>query len=272
MRFFAFAIAIILCVACDPPADSPPIRGTVPLVEGADNTSPSSTPAPNSGREQETADEPALVIGPPVDQIVLDGIETAVHWPDGDSLNIESGPHSGRGGRIAGYNTLEAYGNVQRWGEWSYEGLADVRAASKDLARSRAWTCTTTGQTGGFDRLLLECAELRDTIVGAGLAHLFTIHDRLPSSAIDAQAGAREARRGMWAQGVPDQVLTSVTSTADGHSRTFDRYVDPVTGQAERAFHDEAYASCAEVCRFGACMLYIPQDRRFGRDRIRCNQ
>ncbi len=249
------------------------------MVEGSDSTSPSTTatatPAPdrptppaNSGP---AAAAPAA-IGPAVDRIVLDGVETNVHWPDGDSLNIESGQYSGRGARIEGYNTLEAYGNVQRWGEWTYEGLAAVRGTSKDLARSQAWTCNTTGETGGFDRMLLACEGLRDEMVGRGLGHLFTIHERLPASAIDAQRRARDQQRGMWAHGVPEQVLTSVTSTADGYRRTFDRYVDPVSGQAERAFHDESYDTCEEVCRYGSCMIYIPQDRRFGRDGIRCDQ
>jgi endonuclease YncB( thermonuclease family) len=286
MRFLAFTILAVLCVACDPPGNpqgdspgiAPPIRGTAPLVESANSTSPSPTPSSADDRSPANAREPAglahpenTVIGPPVDRILLDGVETAVHWPDGDSLNIESGQYSGSGARIAGYNTLEAYGNVQRWGDWSYEGLAAVRSRSKDLARSRTWECSNTRRSGGFDRILLDCESLRDQMVGQGLAHLFTIHERLPSSAVEAQAAARAQALGMWAHGVPEQVLTSVTSTADGYSRTFDRYVDPVTGQAERAFHDESYETCAEVCRYGSCMLYIPQDRRFGRDSIRCD-
>ncbi len=266
---------------------SPAPQHTVTGIAGGPPTGPTPTAAPRgnapaapSGAEaaQEPGGPPTATpsatlepIGLPVDQLIIDGETVSVHWPDGDSLDIEDGRYRGQSARIAGYNTLEGYGAVQRWGDWSYTDLAEASSPSTDLARSQAWTCTNTGEEGAYNRILLECEPLMMEMLRRGLAHLFTIHDPISAAAIAAQQDAQRARRGIWAQGVPEAILTSVTSTADGNRTTFNRYVDTRNGQAERDFHDEQYAPCEDVCRSGSCMRYLPHDRRFGRNRLRCS-
>jgi hypothetical protein len=51
--------------------------------------------------------------------VVLNGEMTRVVWSDGDSFRIKSGPQVNRTTRLVGYNCLEAYGPVHRWGTWT---------------------------------------------------------------------------------------------------------------------------------------------------------
>lgn len=252
-------VGVALLSGCNPP--TPTVTGIAPVPVSTPTTeeSPGTTSAPS-----------LAPIGPPVDALVIDGERVEVHWPDGDSLDIDSGSLRGHDARIEGFNTLEGYGAVQQWGEWTYAGLADTAAASKALARSQAWECERLDDQGGYGRLLLRCPELQAAMLRYGLGHAFTIDTPIPQSALAAQREAQEAGRGIWARGVPEAVVTSVTSTEDGNRRTFDRYVDTRTGQAERAFHERAYAPCEEVCHFGSCMRYLPHDRRFGPNRRTC--
>lgn len=247
---------LALIVACEPPRTT--VTGIAPVPS---STAPEQRPEPSATLG---------AIGPPVDALVIDGERMEVHWPDGDSLDIDSGSLRGRDARIEGFNTLEGYGPVQRWGDWTYAELAQATEESKALARSEAWACERLQDEGGYGRLLLRCPALQEAMLRRGLAHAFTIDTPVPQSALDAQREAQEASRGMWARGVPEAIVTSVTSTADGNRRTFDRYVDTHTGQAERAFHERAYAPCEEVCHFGGCMRYLPHDRRFGPQRLTC--
>jgi hypothetical protein len=48
--------------------------------------------------------------------IVLNGEKVQVNWTDGDSFKIKEGKFKGAGTRLQGFNTLEAYGPVHRWG------------------------------------------------------------------------------------------------------------------------------------------------------------
>ena len=254
LRLVIFVLLIMALGACD--RNVRPGPGTV--APGGDSIA-SALASP----EEST-------IGPAVDSIVLDGDDVRVRWADGDSLTLESGARSQEGARLAEFNTLESYQAVQRWGDWSYEALADVNATATALARSRAWACTSTSEGGGYGRTLIECPGLRDELITRGLAHLFTIRTPLDVDTIGLQRTAQESRRGIWANGVPDGIVTSVSSTADGHDRTFDRVVNTQTGQADRTFHEVAYTTCHEVCHSGSCMRYLPFDRRFGPNAVRC--
>lgn len=256
MRLFLFIFCLVGLVglACD--RNSGPGPGAT-------------TPVGNS-TSSALVPQPVTPIGPPVDRIVLDGREVHVRWADGDSLRIESGPLADEGARLAEFNTLESYQPVQRWGSWTYSQLAEVNSRATALARSQPWECSSTSQSGGFGRILIECPALRDEMLNRGLAHLFTIHTPFDAPILDRQRAAQESARGIWARGVPSGIVTSVSSTADGHDRTFDRVVDTTTGQADRAFHDHAYETCQEVCHQDACMRYLPHDQRFGSDAIVC--
>lgn len=229
-------------------------------------TTPSEPAAPPANSTTALAALPST----PVDQIVLDGTTVDVDWADGDSLRITSGPMSGEGARIDGYNTLEAYAPVHRWGDWSYDELGAVNSRSTIVARGTAWSCTSTGEGGGFGRALIRCPTLQAELVRRGLAHLFTMDEPFPPETLALQAEAQAAGRGIWAEGVPDAVVTSVSSTADGFDRTFDRVVDSTSGYADRVFHEENHQPCDEICHEGSCMLYLPYERRFGPEQIVC--
>lgn len=207
----------------------------------------------------------------PIDQITLDGVVVDVDWADGDSFRITSGARSGEGARIEGYNTLEAYAPVHRWGDWTYPALAEESGRSTELARGTRWACTTTDESGGFGRILVRCPDLREALLIRGLAHLFTLEAPFPPETVALQAEAQAARRGIWEQGVPAAIVTSVSSTADGFDTTFDRVADATSGYADRVFHDENHQPCDEVCHRGSCMRYLPYERRFGPNRVVCS-
>src|SRR5882757_1640206 len=75
--------------------------------------------------------------------IVLNDDRTAVNWTDGDSFKIQDGKFKGAGTRLQGYNTLEAYGPVHRWGEWSAQELFELAEESAPHAAMKTWECTT---------------------------------------------------------------------------------------------------------------------------------
>lgn len=39
---------------------------------------------------------------------------------------------------------------------------------------------------------------------------------------------------------------------------------------SEKVFHKETYTECQQVCMNGSCMLYVPFNRRYGRERAEC--
>ena len=59
-------------------------------------------------------------------QIILNGEKTAVYFNDGDTFKVLSGPLKGKRSRLYGYNTLEAYGPVHRWGSFSKKELQRI--------------------------------------------------------------------------------------------------------------------------------------------------
>jgi endonuclease YncB( thermonuclease family) len=257
LRLVIFGILFLMGVACS----RGPNRSSESVAPTLDSTASTLSPSVAA------LDQP---IGEPVDVINLDGREVHVRWADGDSLTVESGALADQGARIAEFNTLESYQAVQRWGEWSFEALADVNDRATSLARSSVWNCTSTDAGGGYGRALIECPALRDAMLDHGLAHLFTIGSSFDSETLARQARAQQEGRGIWARGVPDGIVTSVSSTADGHDRTFDRVVSTASGQANRRFHERTYDLCQDVCHLGSCMRYLPFERRFGPDAIRC--
>lgn len=203
--------------------------------------------------------------------LLLNGEATRVRWSDGDSFKIQSGPHEGRGTRLVGFNTLEAYGPVHRWGSWTPQELYAIAKASSAIAGSREWVCTTDGKADGYGRLLVDCPELSEEMIRQGHALAFAVEGTSPQTLLDAQREAMASGRGIWAKGVVNGVLTSLHSVGedgdDADGKAYNRVVDTRTGAATKRQHQRRYETCQEVCETTdgdeSCMTYVPFKRRY---------
>lgn len=204
--------------------------------------------------------------------VVLNGEHTEVRWSDGDSFKILSGPFKGSGTRLVGYNTLESYGPVHAWGEWTGEDLYKMAKKAKYAAASQVWKCTADeDKRDHYGRLLATCPDLIKHMVGTGEAHLFTIDGTTDPDALAVQQAAIKAKKGIWAKGVPERVITSLHSLSEKDwTQAYNRVADPKTGLAEKALHTQNFEECQRVCLKGACMLYVPFKRRYGPQRAEC--
>ena len=249
----------LLCTACD--GESTPDAQAAPPPPAANPPPPAANPPP-----------PAADPSPGPGQVLLDGRLRTVHWDDGDTFSWKADGRRVRA-RLADYNTLESYGPVHRWGGWSYEGLFGIAQEATQVVRRAGWTCSRTGKAGGYGRVAVRCPGVAKALILAGLAHVFVVGGEANSALLAAQAEAVAARRGMWAQGAPTGLITSLHS-ADEPGRkpdqTYDRVASPVTGAADPVAHGDTYAPCQEVCRGGSCMRYIPYARRYGKGRLTC--
>lgn len=207
----------------------------------------------------------------PESTVILDGAQTQVTWSDGDTFRIRSGPQSGTQARLHGYNTLEDYGPVHRWGDWTARELLEIAQQGGDRVRSGTWTCQSAGEKDRYQRLLVRCDDAGLTLVREGLAFAFSVEGPAPSEWQAAQQEARAQKRGMWAKGTPSHIISSVHSHSEG--RGYNRVVDARTGDAQVREHEETYEVCQEVCvnegEDRSCMTYVPFERRY-KDKADC--
>lgn len=183
--------------------------------------------------------------------VYINGRRSIVHFSDGDSFRVYSGEWSGRGTRLGGFNTLESFGPVHSWGDWHpFELFIIAKKATKNAAQG-VWHCTTEGDVDGYGRLLLDCPDLAVSQISQGLAHAMNVDDTPSRPAyLRAQQEAIRERRGMWAHGVPEFVLTSLHSrdedpTRDSH---YNRMVSVRDGHSERWEHMDTYPECSTQC------------------------
>jgi len=184
-------------------------------------------------------------------KVFLNGVPTPVYFNDGDSFAVLKGPLSGTRGRLAGFNTLESYGPVHRWGTWTRQELYHLAKEGTLNARRGVWTCTSDMKKDFYGRTLWDCPDLAEDQIRKGLAHALTV-TRLPAREVylEAQRDAIAHRRGIWAHGVPDFILTSTHSAAEsaGTWNTYNRLVSSADGHSEKWYHDNAYEECFDVC------------------------
>lgn len=219
-------------------------------------------------------------VGPPPDAmrltsaamapaVFLDGKLIPVNWDDGDTFST---PDRAIRARLAGYNTLESYGPVHRWGDWTAAELYLLAKAAGARARTEVWTCTTQAGGGGYGRQSVDCPDLRRALLQEGLAHTFSVEGEASAEdqVVQAQAIANEV--GIWAKGVPAGIVTSVHSLdeREGAAQTYDRVCSTATGTASKTSHAQTYAACSEVCRSGSCLVYVPYSLRYGESRADC--
>ncbi|MGM0578699.1 MAG: thermonuclease family protein [Myxococcota bacterium] len=218
-------------------------------------------------REQKASDPP------PESEVVLDGRRTEVRWSDGDSLVVLDGPHAESNVRLAGFNTLESYGPVHFWGGFDGAALHDLADEATAAARAGEWTCEKLEGSGGYDRLLVRCPELTRELVGRGLAHVFHVGGGDPDPAlVTLQLDAQEARRGMWREGIPARIVTSLHSAREdqGDGSSYNRVCDTATGRSWTVDHELALEPCDAWCHGGSCMVYVPYERRYSDDTPYC--
>ncbi len=239
---------IWIFLACGP-------RTTEPL-----STNPITNVAPMDEPTPVSADELAP------STVRLDGVINTVVWDDGDTFHASPGERKFKA-RLKGFNTLESYGPIHRWGDWTHEELFALAKKAGEVAASRGWDCTDTGEGGGYSRALVDCPELRLRLLSEGLAHVFSLESQAPEPDLIAMRDAMAFQRGMWAKGVSDYILTSLHSTDErpGES-SYNRLCDLRTGQCGKRSHEQSYATCEEVCMEDSCMIYVPYNKRYPGD------
>lgn len=204
----------------------------------------------------------------PTSTLLLNDEQVQVRWTDGDSFKFLSGPYEGKGTRLSGFNTLEAYGPVHRWGTWTPQALFALARASSSIGSSREWSCTTDGKLDGYGRVLVACPALAEELVRQGHAIAYAVEGTSEERLLAAQREAIEAQRGLWARGAPKGIVTSVHSLGeDGDTTPYNRVVDTRTGAAVKRPHQQRYEVCQEVCEETdgdvSCLRWVPFQRRY---------
>ena len=184
-------------------------------------------------------------------RVYINGRPTRVYFNDGDSFRQLDGPYAGRGSRLGGFNTLESYGPVHSWGDWHPFELFVIAKKATHLGRHGIWHCTTDGSTDTYGRVLLDCPDLAVAQIRHGYAHAMQVDDTPSRPAyLRAQAEAIRHRRGMWAHGAPEFVVTSLHSADEdpGRDSHYNRMVSVRDGHSEKWEHDDVYPECSTQC------------------------
>lgn len=184
-------------------------------------------------------------------RVWINGEACTVSFNDGDSFRPRDGRFHGSQCRLGGYNALESFGPAHQWGDWHpYELYINAKEATHRAQRGR-WHCFGDGSTDGYGRVLLDCPDLAVDLISHGLAVAYQVDDT-PSRPeyIRAQQDAIEHRRGMWAHGVPEFVMTSVHSFDEDRDRPwhYNRMVSTRDGHTESMQHRDTYSQCQWIC------------------------
>ena len=204
---------------------------------------------------------------------MLDGEEVEVNFNDGDTFKIYNGEQAGSRARIVGFNALESYGPVHRWGDSSFEYLYEISKEATLVARNGFWNCKKESGRDGYGRLLVVCDDLALDLIGMGLAHAYSV-DKKPAkkSYLKAQKEAQKEEAGMWKYGVPKQILTSLHSASELGTVIYDRAISTADGATELIKHEEIYDTCEVVCieEGFSCMVFVPFNQRYSTHRPEC--
>lgn len=184
-------------------------------------------------------------------KVILNGKAVPVYFNDGDSFRVLAGEYKDAKARLSGYNTLESYGPVHSWGTWTAHELYVIAKMGTYNGRDGVWECETDGGTDTYGRILVWCPKLAEDQIRRGYAHVMSIDDNPGRpELIEAQREAISSRRGIWAHGVPDFILTSLHSKeedVDGHG-TYNRLISTADGHSVKWRHDTRYKECDRVC------------------------
>lgn len=226
----------------------------------------------NPNQSVATSPSPETVNEPKSATLVLDGLTYQVAWDDGDTFStVHPQTNEKIRARLSGFNTLESYGPVHQWGEWTAKELYALSKSAGTFAESQVWNCTDTKNGGGYGRILVDCPDLRDAILKVGLAHPFYIDSPPSQSVLDAQNFAISKKAGMWAKGAPTLLITSLHSQDEKPDKdAYNRVCEIKTGLCSVQTHQNTYSTCEKVCIEDSCMLYVPYLQRYGQQRASC--
>ena len=120
-------------------------------------------------------------------KVFINEIPSPVYFNDGDSFRVLSGKLNGTKARLSGYNTLESFGPVHRWGDWHpYELYINAKMATIN-GRRGTWHCTTDGSRDTYGRVLMICPDLATDQIRRGFAHAYQVDDT-PSNPVYLRA------------------------------------------------------------------------------------
>lgn len=181
--------------------------------------------------------------------VFINGRASRVFFNDGDSFRIIGGPGEGTKARLGGFNTLENFGPAHSWGKWHPFELYVISKKATLNARRGVWHCTTKNETDSYGRILMFCPDLIVDMLAKGLAMAYGItEDPAPPEYLRAQQEAIKHRRGMWAHGVPEFIMTSVHSADEGRDHNYNRLISTRDGHTEKWEHQDTYEECQKVC------------------------
>jgi len=187
----------------------------------------------------------------PRTRVVVNGEPAPVFFNDGDSFRVLDGKLEGTKARLMGFNTLESFGPVHQWGDWTHKELYVVAKMATLNGRRGVWRCDSDLNRDTYGRALFDCPQLVLDQLRKGLAHAMTVTaDSAPAPLLQAQNEAKEARRGMWAHGIPGWILTSLHSADENpeYSTAYNRVISTLDGHSEKWMHTERYKECQEIC------------------------
>jgi micrococcal nuclease len=209
---------------------------------------------------------------PQASEVRLKGRIFRVRWGDGDTFSFKTLSGKRKNARLAGFNALESYGPVHRWGQWTPQELYGLAKKAGTVAAAQGWVCKQLPGGGGYGRLLVSCPELKKALLRQGLAHVFSIDGPGDAPSMSLQHDAQSQGQGFWAKGVPDGLVTSLHSRDERpeNDTAYDRVVSTKTGHAPTLEHAKSYGTCDEVCHQGSCMVYVPYRERYGKKRPSC--
>jgi len=186
-----------------------------------------------------------------VSRVFINGRPAPVSFNDGDSFRPSGGELMGQQCRLIGYNTLESFGPAHQWGDWHPYELYVLAKIATIHARRGEWHCNWDGQFDTYGRAALDCPDLAVDMIRHGYAMAYTIDDQ-PSRPeyLRAQREAIRERRGIWAHGVPEFVMTSVHSFDEDRDREwhYNRMISTRDGHSESMQHRDTYGECQWVC------------------------
>lgn len=213
-------------------------------------------------------------------EVRLNGQVAPVFFNDGDSFLVLAGPYEGTRARIAGFNTLESYGPVHQWGDWTAKELYVLAKKATLNAQRGSWNCVSSGEKDTYGRILWKCDDLAASQLERGLAHTMTVTRHGAEEQFQSiQRAAMAAKRGIWAHGVPKYILTSAHSLDEdfGKQQTYDRFVSTVDGHSEKVAHSRVSEPCSQICyspdpndATSSCIIYVNFKERYGDGKPPC--